>query len=197
MRREYYTDSIAKFRTTSPDEILGKLVRGSGFAIEQTQHDAWLEEINILRQVLSNHNSQIYFEYAIPRMGKRIDVVLLMGSVIFVLEFKVDEREFTSSALDQVCDCALDLKNLSLTSDAIDDIIRASKEGAFKSICFVTGVPGAGKTLVGLNTATKHHDKQDGLYSVFLSGNGPLVVILREALERDNIQNEKEQGAKG
>jgi hypothetical protein len=116
MRREYYTDSIADFRSTSPDEILGKLVRGSGFAIEQTQRDAWLEEINILNQVLSNRNGQLYFEYAIPRMGKRIDVVLLMGPVMFVLEFKVGEKEFTSSALDQVCDYALDLKNFDESS---------------------------------------------------------------------------------
>jgi hypothetical protein len=299
MKREYYTDSIDTFRTTSPAEILGKLVIGSGgFAIEQTQRDAWIEEINILKQVLSNRHGQIYFEYAIPRMGKRIDVVLLIGPVIFILEFKVGERDFTLSALDQVCDYALDLKNfhessrehfmapvviatgarhatpivcttpqndkllspircnvdlfgkvidevlsfsageaeidpeawergrycptptiieaalalykghsvsdisrndatainLTLTSDAIDKIIRESKEGAFKSICFVTGVPGAGKTLVGLNTATKHHDKSNELYSVFLSGNGPLVAILREALARDSVQNEKEQG---
>jgi hypothetical protein len=300
MRREYYGDSIANFRTTSPYEILGKLVSGSGFAIEQTQRAAWLEQITILQQVLSNREGQIYFEYAIPRMGKRIDVVLLIGPVIFILEFKVGEKEFTTSALDQVCDYALDLKNfhessrelliapvliatsaqqvtpiicttpqndkllfpircsvdlldeviedvlafaageaeinaeawergrycptptiieaalalykghsvsdisrndatainLSLTSDAIDDIIGASEQGAFKSICFVTGVPGAGKTLVGLNTATKHHDKQDGLYSVFLSGNGPLVAILCEALARDHVQNEKDQGRK-
>jgi hypothetical protein len=112
MRRECYADSIANFLTTAPAEILGKLVIGSGgFAIEQTQRDAWLEEINILKQVLYNRVGQIYFEYAIPRMGKRIDVVLLIGSVIFLLEFKVGEREFTSSALDQVCDYALDLKN--------------------------------------------------------------------------------------
>ncbi len=301
MKREYYKDSLANFRATSPYEILGKLVTGSGFPIEQPQRDAWLEEIRILQQVISHLNGQIYFEYAIPRMGKRIDVVLVTGPVIFVLEFKVGEGEFTSSALDQVCDYALDLKNfhessrdrliapvliatraqhvtpvvcatpqndkllspircnvdllgkvidevvlsfaedqteidveawesgrycptptiieaalalykghsvsdisrndatainLSLTSDSISDIIRASKEGAFKSICFVTGVPGAGKTLVGLNAATRHHDKSDGLYSIFLSGNGPLVAILREALARDNVQNEKAQGRK-
>src|SRR6266487_300251 len=111
MRREYYGDSIANFRTTSPYEILGKLVSGSGFAIEQTQRDAWIEQITILQLVLSNREGQIYFEYAIPRMGKRIDVVLLIGPVIFILEFKVGEKEFTSSALDQVCDYALDLKN--------------------------------------------------------------------------------------
>lgn len=65
-----------------------------------------------------------------------------------------------------------------------------------KSICFVTGVPGAGKTLVGLNIATKHQDIQDQFHSVFLSGNGPLVAVLREALARDYVQNEKMQGRK-
>ena len=56
-----------------------------------------------------------------------------------------------------------------------------------RSICFVTGVPGAGKTLVGLNIANKYSNKEDELYSVFLSGNGPLVKILREALTRDKV----------
>jgi hypothetical protein len=84
-------------------------------------------------------------------------------------------------------------KNLSDTSDAISEIIQYSKRNSQKTICFVTGVPGAGKTLVGLNIATKHIDKNTDLYSVFLSGNGPLVTILREALARDKIQSEKER----
>ena len=295
MKRDYYSDSIAKFRNTSPNEILGELARNSGFSIEQTQLDAWLEEIEILKKLLSNVEGLIYFEYAIPRMGKRIDVVLLIGPVIFVLEFKVGESTFATSALDQVCDYALDLKNfhessynhfiapvliataarrvpptvyatpqndklfspirctvallgeviddvlhhaegeadidpeiwesgrycptptiieaalalykghsvreisrndakainLSLTSEAIAEVISSSKDKSHKSICFVTGVPGAGKTLVGLDTATKHHDEQDSFYSVFLSGNAPLVAILREALARDHVENEK------
>ncbi len=86
--------------------------------------------------------------------------------------------------------------NLSDTSDAISEIISFSKEKSQKSICFVTGVPGAGKTLVGLNIATKHIDKKTDLYSVFLSGNGPLVAILREALARDKVRHEKELGHK-
>jgi len=86
--------------------------------------------------------------------------------------------------------------NLSDTSDAISEIIRHSKEKSQKSICFVTGVPGAGKTLVGLNIATTHIDKHTALYSVFLSGNGPLVAILREALARDKVRHEKELGHK-
>jgi hypothetical protein len=298
MRRAYYSSSIADFLQTQANEIIGELTRAHSQSLEQTQLNAWLEQIDILNRVLVNRSGRIYFEYAIPRMGKRIDVVLLIGPVVFVLEFKVGESHFTSSALDQVTDYCLDLKNfhessyncviapvliatasrhitpivcatpqndklltairstvpllnqvldevlgfashalhidpdvwergrycptptiieaalalykghavdditrheadkpdITLTTESIDDIIRASRDRNFKAICFVTGVPGAGKTLVGLNTATKHQNKDDGLYSVFLSGNGPLVAILREALARDNIENEKARG---
>jgi hypothetical protein len=299
MRREYYSDTISDFITRNNDEILGKLAQGNDFALEQTQRDAWLEEIRILKNVLYPYKGSIYFEYSIPRMGKRIDVVLVIGPVIFVLEFKVGEKEFASYATDQVWDYALDLKNfhetsheayiapvlistkakvdiaiistsihndkliipikcneeflaqvlvdvlhfsdgneinitqwetgryqptpsiieaamalysghsvdeisrsdadainLSQTSDAVSEIIQYSKQNSVKSICFVTGVPGAGKTLVGLNIATKHIDKDNDLYSVFLSGNGPLVAILREALTRDKVLREKEGGHK-
>lgn len=299
MLREFYSDSIVNFLSSSPEEILGKLAQGNDFALIQTQRSAWVSEISILRKVLAPYNGSIYFEYSIPRMGRRIDVVLLINSVIFVIEFKVGEKEFTSSARDQVWDYALDLKNfheasheqfiapiliateaksadsvvavmpqndklflpiqtdvallgrvleyvlnfaegtdvnrnqwessrycptptiieaamalynnhsvadisrndasainLSQTSDAIGDIIRSSRTLKRKSICFVTGVPGAGKTLVGLNVATKHIDKSDDLYSVFLSGNGPLVAILREALTRDKVRRVKEIGGK-
>jgi hypothetical protein len=299
MRREYYSDTISNFLTRSSEEILGKLAQRSDFALEQTQRDAWLEEIRILKDAIKSYNGAVYFEYSIPRMGKRIDVVLVIGYVIFVLEFKVGEREFPLYAIDQVWDYALDLKNfhetsrdsyiapvliatnavmdmaivsttahedkllipikcngellsqviadvlnfsdgaeisptewekgryhptptiieaamalysghsvqdisrsdasainLNQTSDAISEIIQFSKQNYVKSICFVTGVPGAGKTLVGLNIATKHIDKDSDLYSVFLSGNGPLVAILREALTRDKVQREKERGRK-
>jgi DUF2075 family protein len=87
-------------------------------------------------------------------------------------------------------------QNLSHTSDAVSDIIQSAKENSEKAICFVTGVPGAGKTLVGLNIATKHFDKDEGLTSVFLSGNGPLVAILREALTRDKVKRVKASGKK-
>ena len=299
MKREYYSDSIANFRNTTPDEIFGRLARSNDFPLEQSQRDAWIEEIKILQKVLFNFQGSIYFEYSIPRMGKRIDVVILIGPAIFVLEFKIGEKEFLSYAIDQVWDYALDLKNfhesshehfiapvliatkakstipfvsatpqndkmlfpikcnvellgqviedvllfaegvaidptqwesgrycptptiieaamalytghsvsdisrsdasainLSETSDAISEVIRSSKDNSHKSICFVTGVPGAGKTLVGLNIATRHIDKNTDLYSVFLSGNGPLVAILREALARDKVRHEKEHGRK-
>ncbi|HOA06733.1 MAG TPA: DUF2075 domain-containing protein [Spirochaetota bacterium] len=299
MNRAYFSDTIEFFVKINPSELLGKLVQKSDFALEQTQRDAWVEEIRILQKVLKPYKGSIYFEYSIPRMGKRIDVVVITGSTIFILEFKVGEKEFLSYAIDQVWDYALDLKNfhetshehfiapiliatkaentilevsmtshndkifcpikcnsemlgqviievlkfsegntidpiqwesgryqptptiieaamalynghsvneisrsdasainLSMTSDTISKIIKISKEKSQKSICFVTGVPGAGKTLVGLNTATKHFDKNNELYSVFLSGNGPLVAILREALARDKVRHEKKRGNK-
>ena len=299
MKRAYYSDTLPSFLVRNNDEIIGILVSASQFNVEKSQLDAWQEEILILKRVLQGHKGSIYFEYSIPRMGKRIDVVLIIESVIFVLEFKVGEKEFPSHAIDQVWDYALDLKNfhetshdsfiapilvatkaqvstavisttahedkllipircseellnevildvlhfsdgtvidpveweagryhptptiieaamalyrghsvkdisrsdasainLSQTSDALSDIIQFSKRNFAKSICFVTGVPGAGKTLVGLNIATKHIDKDNDLYSVFLSGNGPLVAILREALTRDRVQREREKGRK-
>ena len=299
MKRAYYSDTITKFLHLTPDEILGRIARNTEFSTEQSQRDAWLEEITILKNSLSCHRGSIYFEYSIPRMGKRIDVLLLIGPVIFVLEFKVGEKEFTTQAIDQVMDYALDLKNfhesshkqfiapiliatkakgiilsieptphndkllfpvkcniealnealtgvlnlvkgnainsskwedgrycptptiieaamalyaghsvqdisrsdagainLNQTSETISDLIASSKRRSKKSICFVTGVPGAGKTLIGLNIANKHIDKLSDLYSVFLSGNGPLVAILREALTRDKVSHEKQRGNK-
>jgi len=300
MNRAYYDDSISNFLTTSPEEIIGKIALKNEFSLEQTQKDAWLAEITILKEVLPIYKGSIYFEYTIPRMGQRIDVVLIIGAVIFILEFKVGEKEYQSYAIDQVWDYALDLKNfhetshnkliapiliatnaknqdsvvsitpqndqllipirsnkkslgsilksvldffndgetidskvweegrycptptiieaamalynnhsvtdisrsdasainLSQTSKAVSEIIRLSKEKSEKAICFVTGVPGAGKTLVGLNVATTHIDKDSELYSVFLSGNGPLVAILQEALARDKVLRASKKGVK-
>src|SRR5690242_8298162 len=112
MTRYYYSESIPKFLEQSSSEILGELVRHSN-RDERTQKDAWLEQISILKNVLQPYRDQgrVYFEYSVPRLGKRIDVVALIGAVIFVLEFKVFEEIFTSYALDQVWDYALDLKN--------------------------------------------------------------------------------------
>ena len=299
MKREYYSNSIALFIKSDINEILGMLTRNSDFDLGQNQRDAWIEEVNVLQKVLVSYSGSIYFEYSIPRMGKRIDVVLIIGSTIFILEFKVGDTEFSSSALDQVWDYALDLKNfhssshdhfiapiliatnaknitpvisltpqsdkvlypiksstetlksvidntlalldgvtidiiewekgrycptptiveaamalyrghsvenisrsdagainLTQTSEVVSEIIKSSRNKSQKSICFVTGVPGAGKTLVGLNIANKHMDEKDKLYSVYLSGNGPLVKILCEALVRDRVSHEKESGRK-
>jgi len=114
--RSYYSNSISSFLNSSPDEVVGRLALSNEFSLEQSQRDAWLEEIRILDSVLPGFEGSIYFEYSIPRMGQRIDVLLLIGPTIFVLEFKVGEKEFTSFARDQVWDYALDLKNFHETS---------------------------------------------------------------------------------
>lgn len=83
MKREYYSDSISNFLRSSPEEILGKLAVNNDFALILTQRDAWVAEIVILHDILRTYEGSIYFEYSIPRMGRRIDVVLLIGPVIF------------------------------------------------------------------------------------------------------------------
>lgn len=81
--------------------------------------------------------------------------------------------------------------NLNITSYRIKEIIHYSNINKRKSICFVTGVPGAGKTLVGLNIATSNSNPKDDEHAVFLSGNGPLVEVLRESLIRDEVRRKK------
>ncbi len=299
MKRAYYSDRISTFVGRNEDEIIGNLVKSSHFDIGSFQRDAWIFQVRLLQGVLAPHQGSVYFEFDIPRLGKRIDVVAIIGPVIFVMEFKVGEAAFAAHALDQVFDYALDLKNfhepshdawvapilistaatieqprlqttsrterlfvpiksttkslsdvlhsvltevagatidssawergrycptptiieaatalygghtvaeisrtdggainLSCTSDKVDAIIHESKARLQKAICFVTGVPGAGKTLVGLDVATRHLSQADDLYSVFLSGNGPLVAVLREALARDKVGREWIAGRK-
>ena len=85
-------------------------------------------------------------------------------------------------------------ENLTVTTDEINKIIEYSKENKRKAICFVTGVPGAGKTLVGLNIAIQRSNAQKGEHAVFLSGNFPLVAVLQEALARDKVEQAKKRG---
>jgi len=154
MKRDFYSASIAEFRNTAPEQILGQLAANNPFTLEQTQRNAWLEEIEILQNVLSNREGFVYFEYAIPRMGKRIDVVLIIGPVIFVLEFKVGEKEFTTAGLDQVCDYALDLKNFHETSYSclIAPILIATN--ALPVVCTICPTPQNDKLLFPIRCST-------------------------------------------
>ncbi|MFK7776633.1 MAG: hypothetical protein QM501_00750 [Gimesia sp.] len=113
LSRYFYSESIASFLATSDEAIIGAMVKNNDFGLEATQRDAWVEEIRILKTFLPLVSTQgnVYFEYSIPRLGKRVDVVVVIGAVLFVLEFKVGEKEYLSHAIDQVWDYALDLKN--------------------------------------------------------------------------------------
>src|SRR5688500_18836336 len=116
MKRCYYSDSIQKFLLSDEHSIVGELVLNNEFATEPTQRDAWLGQIHFLKESLRERDGFIYFEYAIPRMGKRIDTVIVDQHVIFVVEFKVGQTEFLGGDIDQVWDYALDLKNFHETS---------------------------------------------------------------------------------
>lgn len=297
-RRAYYSDSIAHFLSQSSDEIFGRIARSDPFSQTlDTQRNTWLKEIEILKDQLAKYSEgRILFEYMIPRMGRRVDVVILLQNIVFLLEFKCGDHEHKNSTYNQVYDYALDLKNfhkesrdkllacimvadkasarpccinkvdniiepiccndsdirknieaicnketeigfdyeawensdymptptiieaaqalynghnvqeitrsdasasnLTTTTQAIQRIISYSKENRKKSICFITGVPGAGKTLVGLNLAIQNTDPTSGNHGVFLSGNQPLVTVLQEALARDKVKRDKEHGHK-
>ena len=294
--RAYYSAPLSDFLQQSTNEILGIIHTNDSFA-ETTiqQSNTWETEVTILKDQLRNlPDGRIIFEYTIPRMGKRVDVVVLTHNIVFLLEFKCGDTEYRQSTYDQVYDYALDLRNfqkeshdkllvpimistrapryqnilterdriiepircnaqnlgiaiehianqyeepsfdykawedseylptptiveaaqalyrghnvhditrsdagaenLTITTDEINRIIDHSKAHSRKSICFVTGVPGAGKTLVGLNIAIQRSDAQQGEHAVFLSGNFPLVNVLQEALARDKVEQEKQHG---
>jgi hypothetical protein len=299
--RAYYSDTLSTFLARTTEEVLGALLNGSR-TVSGEQGPTWREQVGILRGALAAYRDEpgakVYFEWAVPRVGKRIDVVAVIRHVVFVIEFKVGESAHIASAHDQVWDYALDLKNfhetshhalvapilvateapstvgfrlaftahddrlycpiftnaadlsralaavladsdgplidadnwehgrysptptiieaalalygghgvgdisrsdaaavnLSRTSGAINEIIRTSRERSVKAICFVTGVPGAGKTLVGLKVATDHSRPEDKLHSTFLSGNQPLVSVMTEALARDKYHRDKRAG---
>ena len=119
--RAYYSASIDSFSRGTVEEILGKLTAASEFSVDTTQRDAWVGQIRLLQGLLSrySHRGDIYFEFVVPRLGKRIDVVLIIDQALFLIEFKVGESEFNRSAIDQVWDYALDLKNFHESSHAL------------------------------------------------------------------------------
>ena len=300
-----YKSDFKSFIEADPFSVLGRIHDTFHGQALTTTDEAWLGEINLLQNVLlpwKAEEAEIIFEYDIPRLGKRIDVVLLLRGLIFCLEFKVGQKDALQSDVEQVMDYALDLKNFhryshdrviipiliptkhtsssssftpsvysdsiynplitganglqniiqevlkhanantpgtiqdwiispytptptiieaarslyenhsveditrheadKVTTDAtiayILEVINQSKRNREKSICFVTGVPGAGKTLVGLDVAVKQSYQDDGTFNeddgaVYLSGNGPLVAVLTEALARDNYKKSREK----
>lgn len=120
-QRSLYVDDLTQFLARSPESILGLLAGATGFPVTLEQRFAWTEQIELLRDALSGleGRGRIYFEYAIPRLGKWIDVLLVLDHVVFVIEFKVGESTFNRSAIDQVWDYALALRNFHETSHGI------------------------------------------------------------------------------
>jgi hypothetical protein len=101
------------------------------------------------------------------------------------------EALYRNHGVDEISRSDAGAKNLQATSHRIGEVIDTSKQEGRKSICFITGVPGAGKTLAGLNIAAKRAERHEEEHAVFLSGNGPLVEVLREALARDQVARDE------
>lgn len=296
----FYSAPITAFLATRPPVILGQLAHANDRDLEAEQKRAWEDEILILQSSLTGLDGTVYLEFDVPRLGSRIDAVIISGPAIFPLEFKCGERLYHRADREQVWDYGLDLKNfhqashhapilpvliatdapssdrtweaphaddvrppircnasalgsvlrhglglvrgagaeidsetwgaapysptptiieaaralyarhsvdaisrhdagaknLSVTSAGVEEIIETSRAGGQKAIVFVTGVPGAGKTLVGLNVATRRREFGEAR-AVFLSGNGPLVAVLQEALTRDELVRTGHKERKG
>lgn len=106
----FYSSKISNFLQDNQEHILGILAKNNPFTLEDTQRNTWLEEVRILQSILADlPEGKILFEYAIPRMGKRVDVVLLINGYVFLIEFKIGQDNY-ASGYDQVLDYALDLK---------------------------------------------------------------------------------------
>lgn len=296
MKRAYYSNTIKDFLLEPDSSILGELTANhSNRTLEELQVNAWQKQISIFKNQLTEFEGQIYFEFVIPRMGKRVDNIVIINNTAFIIEFKVGNGGYGKHAVEQVIDYTIDLKNfhegshnirlipvlvatnaasvseqndqivahktaaksnqydlaetlkqylkddeesinikyweksiykptptiveaaqalykghnvqeitrsdsgainLSKTTECINTVIDKSKAKRIKSICFVTGVPGAGKTLAGLNIAVERMKTDEDEHAVFLSGNGPLVDVLREALTRDEVSTSKENKEK-
>ncbi len=296
-RRSGYGCSLKGFAAVDVGDVIGGLVQRSVFDVDQAQVAAWQGSILCLQAALAplGSDGHLFLEFDVPRLGRRIDAVLVLRHAVFVIEFKVGAKAFLAADLDQVVDYALDLKhfhetshdvpvvpilvatearavtvqaamdgavpnlllpmrctpetlgqgialaleltdgptidpeawvrgrykptptiveaamalyarhsvadisrsdaaNLGQTSGFVNQVIARARQEGRKAICFVTGVPGAGKTLVGLDVATQSTNAEAELHAVYLSGNGPLVQVLQEALARDRKRREEEQG---
>src|SRR5688572_3048219 len=109
--RSWYYAGISDFGATIDNAVLGDLAANSQFDVDAGQRDAWLSQIAILKVALAGIPGTVFLEFSIPRMGKRVDAVLVSGSVVVIVEFKIGADGFDGSAVDQVWDYALDLKN--------------------------------------------------------------------------------------
>jgi hypothetical protein len=149
--RSWYGNSIDDFLQSTNDSVLSQLTTNCDFALIPTQRDAWLAEIEILRTQLNGVRGSVFLEFNIPRMGRRIDAVLIIDKVIFPVEFKIGEKVFTRSAIDQVWDYALDLKNFH----------EASHDASIIPILVITEA--------AKSPAIEFHADEDGVYRPVLT----------------------------
>lgn len=294
----FYSAPVNAFLAATDEAIYAPLAGPHGYTLRPEQLAAWHQQLPVLRTALAGVDGWVHLEFDIPRLGRRVDAVLVTDKAVVPIEFKVGAKKFEQLDYEQAWDYGLDLKNfhapshaapifpilcateaaepekrwrrphadgvrppfcanaetlnraiqqaihkspttvvdpatwgrgnysptptiieaarslyarhtvhditrndagatnLAATSDTVEQIVADAKARGRKAIVFVTGVPGAGKTLVGLNVATRHGERTDSTHAVFLSGNGPLVAVLREALARDELSRRQQQHPK-
>jgi hypothetical protein len=103
LRRSWYVGSIAGFQSASDDQVLAELVRSSSFSVLQSQRDAWLAEFSLLRKALGGYAGTVYLEFEIPRMGHRVDAIVLVSGIVLAIEFKIDAKEYSLAARGKSC----------------------------------------------------------------------------------------------
>ena len=107
LHQAYYSASIGDFLRQEAQTVLGHLAQNHAHDLDPLQRNTWLIQIAILqRELAQTPNGWLAFEFAIPRMGKRVDAIIILDGVIFVLEFKIGAGFFTSAATEQVTDYA-------------------------------------------------------------------------------------------
>ncbi len=146
MQPAYYAAPLSTFLLDDPDAIVGQLAQHAQ-DVAALQRYAWVQQIAILqRELAAFKEGTVAFEFSIPRMGKRVDVVVILAGIVFLLEFKVGENEFTAAARDQVMDYALDLKNFHAGSHTrrIVPIIVATKAPTLAHIALLRQYPAMG-----------------------------------------------------
>lgn len=111
MKRSYYQNTTDKFLVEDTNTIFGHLAKNHQHDLEDQQKNAWLKQIEFLKSSLKNIQGHIYFEFSIPRMGKRVDNILITKNLIFVIEFKIGAGNYTKDAQYQAIDYCLDLLN--------------------------------------------------------------------------------------
>lgn len=140
-----------------------------------------------IQQIADKYNNENHFDYKQWEFSEYYPTPTIVEAA---------QALYRGHKVESITRSDADACNLSQTMDAVKDIIEYSKTNKKKSICFVTGVPGAGKTLVGLTLSIEFSDTANDEHAVFLSGNQPLVTVLQEALARDQILQAKEHGSK-
>src|SRR5215831_17463224 len=107
----YFEADISRFVSSSDSLILGSLTGNSEFEVDLDQRNAWIAQIEVLQTAVAGMEGRILLEFVVPRIGSRIDAVLISGPLILVIEFKVGAETFDRGAINQAWDYALDLKN--------------------------------------------------------------------------------------